>query len=130
MFILLSDIFLEHYDVVLCQHVRNPEGNREVKFGYLDDSTVPNGSVTLTYTLTFFVLITSFILICGKGKYCLLYGAPNTYYLPFIIVLNLPVDTFNGKPIRNDFVIRVQSGEALYVKLMVNTPVMGIDRRN
>lgn len=40
---------------------------------------------------------------------------------------DVPGDIFDGKPIRNEFVIRVQPGEALYVKLMVKTPGMAFD---
>lgn len=40
---------------------------------------------------------------------------------------DVPGDIFDGKPVRNEFVIRVQPGEALYVKLMVKTPGMAFD---
>lgn len=40
---------------------------------------------------------------------------------------DVPGDIFDGKPKRNEFVIRVQPGEALYVKLMVKTPGMAFD---
>lgn len=40
---------------------------------------------------------------------------------------DVPADIFDGKPVRNEFVIRVQPGEALYVKLMVKTPGMAFD---
>lgn len=36
-------------------------------------------------------------------------------------------DIFEGKPKRNELVIKVQPGEALYVKLMVKTPGMAFD---
>lgn len=40
---------------------------------------------------------------------------------------DVPGDIFDGKPVRNEFVIRVQPGEALYVKLMVKTPGMAFN---
>ncbi|KAJ8926870.1 hypothetical protein NQ314_020721 [Rhamnusium bicolor] len=40
---------------------------------------------------------------------------------------DVPGDIFDGKPKRNELVIRVQPGEALYVKLMVKTPGMAFD---
>lgn len=40
---------------------------------------------------------------------------------------DVPGDIFDGKPVRNELVIRVQPGEALYVKLMVKTPGMAFD---
>lgn len=39
----------------------------------------------------------------------------------------MPGDIFGGKPKRNELVIRVQPGEALYIKLMVKTPGIGFD---
>lgn len=40
---------------------------------------------------------------------------------------DVPGDIFDGKPKRNELVIRVQPGEALYCKLMVKTPGMAFD---
>lgn len=40
---------------------------------------------------------------------------------------DVPGDIFDGKSKRNELVIRVQPGEALYVKLMVKTPGMAFD---
>lgn len=40
---------------------------------------------------------------------------------------DVPGDIFDGKPKRNELVIKVQPGEALYVKLMVKTPGMAFD---
>ena len=36
-------------------------------------------------------------------------------------------DIFDGKPKRNELVIKVQPGEALYIKLMVKTPGSAFD---
>ena len=38
-------------DVVLGQYVGDPKGEGEAKEGYLDDPTVPKGSITPTYAL-------------------------------------------------------------------------------
>lgn len=40
---------------------------------------------------------------------------------------DVPGDIFDGKPKRNELVIKVQPGEALYVKLMVKAPGMAFD---
>ena len=61
-------------DVVLGQYVGNPEGEGEAKLGYLDDKTVPKGSVTATYAVARFNIRNErwdgvpFILKCGKGS--------------------------------------------------------------
>ena len=67
---------LEMGDVVLGQYVGNPEGpDEDSKMGYLDDPTVPKGSVTPTYAAAAFYIKNErwdgvpFILKCGKGKH-------------------------------------------------------------
>jgi glucose-6-phosphate 1-dehydrogenase len=61
-------------DVVLGQYVGNPEGEGDEKLGYLDDPTVPEGSVTPTYALAALHIHNErwdgvpFVLKCGKGK--------------------------------------------------------------
>ena len=60
-------------DVVLGQYVGNPEMEGDAKQGYLDDPTVPAGSVTPTYAVGAFYIKNErwdgvpFILKCGKG---------------------------------------------------------------
>lgn len=60
-------------DVILGQYVGNPEGEGEAKIGYLDDPTVPAGSVTPTYAAAILRINNErwdgvpFILKCGKG---------------------------------------------------------------
>lgn len=60
-------------DVILGQYVGNPEGEGEAKIGYLDDPTVPAGSVTPTYAAAVLRINNErwdgvpFILKCGKG---------------------------------------------------------------
>jgi glucose-6-phosphate 1-dehydrogenase len=67
----ISPLKLE--DVVLGQYIGDPEGEGEAKLGYLDDPTVPKGSVTATYALAVLKINNErwdgvpFILRCGKG---------------------------------------------------------------
>lgn len=61
-------------DVVLGQYVGDPNGKGDAQHGYLDDPTVPNGSVTPTYAMAKLNICNErwdgvpFILRCGKGK--------------------------------------------------------------
>jgi len=65
-------------DVVLGQYVGDPQGEGEAKLGYLDDPSVPKGSITPTYATTVLFINNErwegvpFILRCGKGKHPLL----------------------------------------------------------
>ncbi|XP_017768268.1 PREDICTED: glucose-6-phosphate 1-dehydrogenase isoform X2 [Nicrophorus vespilloides] len=108
-------------DVVLGQYVGNPNGSGQETLGYLDDSTVPGGSVTPTYALGVLKINNErwdgvpFILKCGKA----LNERKAEVRIQF---KEVPGDIFDGKAKRNELVIRVQPGEALYVKLMVKTP--------
>ena len=58
---------------MLGQYVGNPDGEGEAKQGYLDDPTVPKGSVTPTFAVAKFGIRNErwegvpFILKCGKG---------------------------------------------------------------
>lgn len=60
-------------NLVLGQYVGNPEGSGDAKLGYLDDPTVPNGSLTSTFALAVLFINNErwdgvpFILRCGKG---------------------------------------------------------------
>lgn len=62
-------------DVVLGQYIGDPESdNPDARLGYLDDTTVPSGSITPTYSLAVLKINNErwdgvpFILKCGKGK--------------------------------------------------------------
>lgn len=56
-------------------YVGNPDGQGEEKLGYLEDSTVPNDSVTPTYALAALWINNArwqgvpFILRCGKARW-------------------------------------------------------------
>jgi len=60
-------------NMVLGQYVGDPRGEGEAKLGYLDDPSVPKGSVTPTYASTVLFIKNErwegvpFILRCGKG---------------------------------------------------------------
>ena len=62
-------------DVVLGQYVGNPDGEGEIKEGYLDDPTVPEGSKAATFALAVLFINNErwdgvpFILRCGKGTH-------------------------------------------------------------
>ncbi|XP_050314440.1 glucose-6-phosphate 1-dehydrogenase isoform X2 [Anthonomus grandis grandis] len=113
-------------DVVLGQYVGDSNGEGEAKYGYLDDPTVPNDSVTPTYAAAVLRINNErwdgvpFILKCGKA----LNERKAEVRIQFE---DVPGDIFDGKPKRNELVIRVQPGEALYVKMMVKTPGMAFD---
>ncbi|CAH0769930.1 unnamed protein product [Bemisia tabaci] len=113
-------------NVVLGQYVGDPNGEGEAKLGYLDDPTVPMGSNTPTYALAVLKINNErwdgvpFILRCGK--------ALNERKAEVRIQYNdVPGDIFEGKPKRNELVIRVQPGEAVYVKMMTKTPGISFD---
>jgi len=114
-------------DVVLGQYVGNPEGEGEEKLGYLDDKTVPKGSVTPTYAVARFNIKNErwdgvpFILKCGK--------ALNERKAEIRIQFrDVPGDIFTEGAIkRNELVMRVQPNEAVYCKMMTKSPGMGVD---
>ena len=65
---------LKMEDAVLGQYVGNPNGEGDAKMGYLDDDTVPKGSVTPTYAMAAFYIQNErwdgvpFVMKCGKGE--------------------------------------------------------------
>lgn len=120
----ISELKLE--DVVLGQYVGNPNGTGEEKLSYLDDPTVPKGSTTPTYALAVLKINNErwdgvpFILRCGK--------ALNERKAEVRIQYrDVPGDIFEGNAKRNELVIRVQPGEALYVKIMTKSPGITFD---
>lgn len=114
---------IEMKDLLVGQYVGNPDGQGEEKLGYLDDSTVPKDSVTPTYALASLWINNArwegvpFILRCGKA----LNERKAEVRIQF---KDVPGDIFSGNTKRNELVIRVQPGEALYVKLMSKSPGM------
>lgn len=113
-------------DMVLGQYVGNPEGSGEALKGYLDDPTVDSNSTTPTYALGVLKINNErwqdvpFILRCGK--------ALNERKAEVRIQYqDVPGDIFEGNSKRNELVIRVQPGEALYFKMMTKSPGITFD---
>ncbi|XP_050361802.1 glucose-6-phosphate 1-dehydrogenase [Nymphalis io] len=113
-------------NLLVGQYVGNPNGQGEEKLGYLDDPTVPKDSVTPTYAVAVIYIDNSrwqgvpFILRCGK--------ALNERKAEVRVQYkDVPGDIFEGHTKRNELVIRVQPGEALYLKLMSKSPGMKFD---
>ncbi|XP_071960032.1 glucose-6-phosphate 1-dehydrogenase-like isoform X1 [Antedon mediterranea] len=113
-------------DVVLGQYVGDPDGDVDAKEGYLDDPTVPKGSVTPTFATAVFKIQNErwdgvpFILKCGKA----LNERKAEVRVQF---KDVPGDIFSGNCKRNELVIRVQPGEAVYCKMMTKKPGMSFD---
>ena len=111
-------------DVVLGQYTGNPEGqNDDARLGYLDDPTVPKGSCTPTYACAALRIKNErwdgvpFILRAGK--------ATNERKAEVRIQYrDVPGSLFSDTAIRNELVLRVQPGEAVYAKVMTKTPGM------
>ncbi|SPP86722.1 glucose-6-phosphate 1-dehydrogenase isoform X2 [Drosophila guanche] len=114
-------------DMVLGQYVGNPQGKTEdERTGYLDDATVNKDSSTPTYALGVLKINNErwqgvpFILRCGK--------ALNERKAEVRIQYqDVPGDIFEGNTKRNELVIRVQPGEALYFKMMTKSPGITFD---
>ncbi|CAL8115490.1 unnamed protein product [Orchesella dallaii] len=115
---------LQLSDVVLGQYTGDLDGEGEAQKGYLDDPTVPAGSITPTYALAVCHINNErwngvpFILRCGKALNERKAEVRIQYH-------DIPGDIFGGQAKRNELVIRVQPGEAVYVKLM--TKASGIN---
>ncbi|XP_022123211.2 glucose-6-phosphate 1-dehydrogenase [Pieris rapae] len=117
---------IELNDILVGQYVGNPNGQGEEKLGYLDDPTVPKDSVTPTYAVAALYINNArwegvpFILRCGK--------ALNERKAEVRVQYkDVPGDIFEGHTKRNELVVRVQPGEALYLKLMCKSPGMKFD---
>ena len=114
-------------DVVLGQYVGNPDGaDEDSRNGYLDDPTVPAGSVTPTFAAACIRINNErwdgvpFILKCGK--------ALNERKAEVRIQYrDVPGDIFHGMAKRNELVLRVQPVEAIYAKVMTKTPGISFD---
>ncbi|KAK4883850.1 hypothetical protein RN001_000121 [Aquatica leii] len=111
---------------VLGQYVGNPNAQGESVLGYLDDPMVPKDSTTPTFAETVLHINNErwdgvpFILRAGKA----LNVRETEVRVQF---KDVPGDIFGGKAKRNELVIRVQPGEAVYVKLMVKSPGVAFD---
>ncbi|XP_067636759.1 glucose-6-phosphate 1-dehydrogenase isoform X2 [Eurosta solidaginis] len=113
-------------DMVLGQYVGNPNGEGDERVGYLDDPTVKENSNTPTYALGVLRINNErwedvpFMLRCGK--------ALNERKAEVRVQYrDVPGDIFQGKNKRNELVIRVQPGEAVYFKMMSKRPGISFD---
>lgn len=111
-------------DTVLGQYVAKPGGKGDEGQGYLDDPTVPKGSVTPTFATAVLYVKNErwdgvpFILRCGKA----LNERKAEVRVQF---KEVPGDIFpEGEVKRNELVIRVQPDEAVYLKMMAKSPGM------
>ncbi|CAH1265922.1 G6PD [Branchiostoma lanceolatum] len=117
---------LELQNVVVGQYTGDPQGEGDAKNGYLDDKTVPKGSVTPTFASAVVFVKTErwdgvpFIMKCGKA----LNERKAEVRIQF---KDVPGDIFGGQCKRNELVIRVQPQEAVYCKMMVKAPGMNIN---
>jgi len=118
---------IELEDCVLGQYAGNSEGEGDAKEGYLDDPTVPNDSVTPTYALAVMKIINErwdgvpFIMRAGKA----LNERKTEVRIQF---KDIPGDIYPGGQVqRNELVMRVQPGEAVYMKVMTKKPGMSFD---
>ncbi|KAG8447756.1 hypothetical protein GDO86_015026 [Hymenochirus boettgeri] len=109
--------------LVVGQYVGDPEGQGEAQQGYLEDSTVPKGSLTPTFATAVLYVKNErwdgvpFIMRCGKA----LNERKAEVRLQF---REVPGDIFHGHCTRNELVIRVQPNEAVYAKMMTKKPGM------
>jgi len=117
---------IKREDLVTGQYVGDENGEGEAKLGYRDDPTVPDNSVTETYAMAVLWVNNErwegvpFFLRCGK--------ALNERKAEVRIQYrDVPGDIFNGQLKRNELVMRVQPGEAVYVKMMTKQPGMSFD---
>ncbi|GFV39354.1 glucose-6-phosphate 1-dehydrogenase [Trichonephila clavipes] len=112
---------IELKDVVLGQYMGNPKLEGDGKEGYLDDPTVPKDSVTPTYAIATAFINNErwdgipFFLRCGKA----LNERKAEVRIQF---KDVPGDIFNDQCKRNELVMRVQPGEAVYLKFMTKRP--------
>lgn len=113
-------------DIVLGQYVGDPTAEGEARQGYRDDPTVPDDSITETYALAVLWVNNErwegvpFFLRCGK--------ALNERKAEVRVQYrDVPGDIFNGQLKRNELVMRVQPGEAVYLKMMTKQPGMSFD---
>ncbi|CAG8468156.1 7356_t:CDS:2 [Dentiscutata heterogama] len=113
---------VELKDVVLGQYTKSEDGTKP---GYLDDKTVPPGSNCPTFAAATLWINNErwegvpFILKCGKA----LNEQKTEIRVQF---QHVPGNVFKDAP-RNELVIRVQPGEAVYMKMVNKLPGLSMD---
>jgi len=115
--VLRSALPIKMENLVVGQYTKDESGKNE---GYLDDKTVPKGSVTPTFALAVIMIENTrwrgvpFILKCGKA----LNERKTEIRIQF---KRNPSPLFHSAP-RNELVIRVQPNEAVYMKFNSKVP--------
>lgn len=111
-------------NVVLGQYIGKPGASGDEGLGYLDDPTVPKDSITPTFALAVLFIHNErwegvpFILRCGKA----LNERKAEVRIQF---KDIAASIFTSSEIhRNELVLRVQPGEAVYMKMMSKRPGM------
>lgn len=110
-------------DCVIGQYVgdKSADPKTEKWFGYKDDESVPADSITPTYALTVLKINNEqwegvpFIMRAGKG----LNQGKAEIRIQFKDVAG---DIFGGSARRNELVMRIQPGEAIYMKINMKNP--------
>ncbi|KAI1294763.1 Glucose-6-phosphate 1-dehydrogenase [Halotydeus destructor] len=112
---------LELADTVIGQYIGKEGGSGAESQGYHDDPTVPKGSLTPTYCLSVARVHNerwegvAFFLRCGK--------ATNQYKAEVRIQYkDVAGDIFAGQAKRNELVVRIETNEAVYLKLNTKAP--------
>lgn len=119
---------LQAEDVIMGQYTGDSSApvDSDASKGYLDDPTVPANSHTPTFALAVAKINNErwdgvpFFLRCGKA----LNERKAEVRIQYKEVAG---DIFQGQTKRNELVMRVQPGEAIYVKLMTKAPGMRFD---
>lgn len=110
-------------DVVVGQYVADPKASpdAEASKGYRDDDQVPDDSITPTFAVAVFHVNNErwdgvpFIIKCGKALNERKAEVRIQYH-------QVPGGIFGKDLKRNELVIRVQPGEAIYAKMCLKTP--------
>lgn len=117
---------IKREDIVIGQYIGDESAEGDAKLGYRDDPTVPKNSRTETYAMAVLWVNNErwegvpFFLRCGK--------ALNERKAEVRIQYkDVPGDIFNGQLKRNELVMRVQPGEAVYLKMMTKQPGRSFD---
>lgn len=112
-------------DTVLGQYQGNPKGEGDEKQGYRDDETVDDKSLQATYALSVLRINNKrwdgvpFLLHCGK--------ALNDHICEVRIQFKDPPNALFKDVKRNELVMRISPDEAIYIKMMVKRPGIGME---
>ncbi|KAI1294762.1 Glucose-6-phosphate 1-dehydrogenase [Halotydeus destructor] len=117
---------LELADTITGQYIGKEGGTGDEAQGYLDDPTVPKESITPTFAVSVAKINNErwegvpFFLRCGKA----LNERKAEVRIQYKDVAG---DIFAGQAKRNELVLRVQPGEAVYIKMNTKAPGMSFN---